>query len=216
MVFTWAIVVAAVVMARHVTGKLHIYLFYYVYGMVGLLYVSVMQALLTRRPAALPGVSRRAEACAALAGLALLIPWLMFHPVAPPPARDDVTTVVAGLSLTEARALHLSLGQSERDRDLWHLVPTFALQLRRAGVHVTVDERFVGVCGEEMRERADGPRPPALLFTRDLPPPGQSDHVQVADWGVFLIRAPVDSTRAGMPALPATRAGSANTRRSDY
>lgn len=212
LVFTWTTIAAAVALARHVAGELHVYLFYYVYGMVGLLYVSVVQAILTRRPQTPTGIGRRAELSAALAGIALLIPWLMAHPVAPPASTDEVTTVISSLTLTEAAAIHLSLGPGEQDQDLWHLVPTFALRLRRAGVRVTVDERFVIVCGEERRERTDGARPQSLLFTRVQPAPEQRDYVQIADWGVFLVPATVDPARVKVPALPAAHAGNADKR----
>jgi hypothetical protein len=185
--FVWVAIATAAVSARHVYGELHTYLYYYLYGMVGLLYVAVARALPARWPAWLAGHGRWEGIGAGLVGLAVLTPWLLAHRVAPPTGQDDVATVLAGFELAQAPAVHLSLGDGARDLELWHLVPTFALALRRAGTSVTVDERFVVVCGEETRARTDGPRPPALLFTREPPAAGRP-HIEVADWGVSLVR----------------------------
>lgn len=193
--FAWTAIAVAAITARHAYGDLKTYLIYYVYGMVGVIWTGMALQAHDRWFVALAGERRQAVIGVCAAGFAVMIPWLLRHPVAAPPARDDVAMVLSTLAPPSRDGVHLALGNGERDGDLWARIPTFALALRRAGTHVTVDERFVIVCGEEMRTRGDDRSQPTLLFTRTAPGPGQGHYARVADWGVFLIPADSSSTR---------------------
>lgn len=185
--FTWTTMFTAFGCARYVYGELHSYLFYYLYGMVGILYVMMARECRRRWRTASAGAGQGTEIVVALLGLALLTPWLLTHRISAPPARDEFAIVKNGLPLADIRSLHIQLGADEKDDDLWVQVPNLALRFRREGVHVTVDERFVVVCGEEMRAPPGGPHTLTLLLSHQPSASGQTGHVSMGGWHVFLL-----------------------------
>jgi len=117
------------------------------------------------------------RAVLALAGLVILVPWLLAHPVKPPTGDDGFSALMDSLSLAPGSAIHLNLGDGPQDNQLWPRIPTYALRLRRAGSRVRVPDRFVIMCGEEMRMESPGGQAPTLLFTRE----GDKERVQAVD-----------------------------------
>ena len=184
---TWIAVVAAVLTSRRIHEVLRPYVFYYLYGMAGLLHVIAFRALLDLWPATHRAPQRFRQWLSAGIGLGLAVPWLLCHRVPPPEAKDDISAALAGLEVGNAPSVHLSLGSGIRDGELWHLVPTCALQLRRAGVAVTVDERFVVVCGEEMRVEPASPPSTTIVFTREDSVPGQVRRFETTGWSAVAI-----------------------------
>lgn len=204
-VLTWATVAVAVVSARGVPAELHTYLFYYLYGMVGLLTVFVSREFYDRCLSGYVTAAASAGIVVALCCLAGLVPWLLNHRLAEPPARDTFVQMVEKFGLRGAASIHLVRGNGDQDADLWAVLPTYALRLRRMGVAVSVDDPFVVLCGEEMRARRGATPAFTLLVTRRRPAPHMANYLQAEDWGVFLLRRGDGSPDAFQSMLPEAR-----------
>lgn len=170
LVAVWIAIAVTVVVARTVHGELHTYMFYYLYGLVGLLDVVVAGEALARLR---DGTGIRAAL--AITGLVMLVPWLLAHTVEPPTGDDGFSTLMDSLDLAPGAEIHLALGDGPEDNELWPRIPTYALRLRRAGFRVRLPDRFVIMCGEEMRMESSKGQAPTLLFTRE----GDKEGVQV-------------------------------------
>lgn len=186
----WLSVISVVLAARHTFGELNIYFFYYLYALVGMLYLFAAKELWDRWLSARKPLRTRADLGVFLAGMIVMVPWHLAHPVLPPAPGDDFAMVLQRLALPEGRTVHLSIGPDEKDADLWTQIPTFALRFRREGVPVTVDERFVILCGQEMREKSGEPDPITLVFTRQVPPSGHPGFISLGSWGIALENSP--------------------------
>ncbi len=181
----WPVIALTALLARGAAGPLETYLFYYLYGLVGLLHVATLDGvtwLLLGRKAE-PGP--RAAAAVAVAGLVCLGAWLSQHAVAAPPPRDEVGDLIASLRLQPGDTVVISLGSGPGDENLWSRVPAYALRLRRAGCRVVVPERVVVMCGREMAGPPARPADVELEFSCVPPGPGSSRYVAHGDWGIY-------------------------------
>ena len=181
--FLWLGLICAVVSGRFTRGKLMPYLFFYVYGLIAVVFVVCAQMvwdLVERMRPNAPGYLRSASSWALL-GLVFLLVWIPTHRIAPPGPRDDYASLCASFDLPDHRDIHLVVIKDKQDGGLWREATGIALSLVRDDVRVTVPDEWVFMYGEAMR-RVAGSSPAMLVLTRREAPP---DHPAACDLGDY-------------------------------
>ena len=201
--FTWVSLVATVIAARSVPGNLHTYLFYYLYGLVGLLQLFVAKEIFDRWVAdrLSPRLKKNFTSAVILAGVCFFLPWVFFHRSEPSPPVDRYQEIVTHFGLGDVGEIHLFVDKAIENNQVWSILPTLALRFRRDGVRPTVPLGYVVVCGEEMRPESDV-HPLTLVITRRQPPGPDERYLPGEGWGIFLLRPEDGSPVAFLADLP--------------
>ncbi len=197
--FTWVTLVATVITARSVPGNLHTYLFYYLYGLVGLLQLFVAKEIFDRWIA--PRLKINLTPAVILAGVLFFLPWVFFHRGEPPPAVDRYAEIVTHFDLEDVSEIHLFVDKAVENDQVWGALPTLALRFRRDGVRPTVPADYVFLCGEEMRPNTDV-HPLTLVITRRRPTEQDERYLPGKGWGIFLLKPDDGSPMAFLADLP--------------
>jgi hypothetical protein len=165
--FTWVTLAVTVIAARSVPGNLHTYLFYYLYGLVGLLQLFVAKEIFDRWVAR--RLKENASPAVILAGVLFFLPWVFFHRSESPPVVDRYAQIVTQFDLEGVNQINLFVHKAVEHDQVWSALPTLALRFRRDGVRPTVPAEYVFLCGEEMRPDVDV-HPLTLVITRRRAP----------------------------------------------
>ncbi len=197
--FTWIALVATVIAARSVPGNLHTYLFYYLYGLVGLLQLFVTREIFDRWLA--PRLKEKSTPAVILAGVLFFLPWVFFHRNEPPLVVDRYAEIVAHFDLEGVNEIHLFVDKTVENDQVWSTLPTLALRFRRDGVRPTVPADYVFLCGEEMRPEVEV-HPLTLVITRRRPPGPDERYLPGKGWGIFLLRPEDGGPGAFLAGLP--------------
>jgi len=183
--FTWVTLIATVITARSVPGNLHTYLFYYLYGLVGLLQLFVAKEIFDRWVA--HRLKENSAPAVILAGVLFFLPWVFFHRGEPPPVVDRYAEMVTHFDLEDVAEIHLFVDNAIENDQVWSALPTLALRFRRDGVRPTVPAEYVFLCGEEMRPDTEV-HPVTLVITRRRPPRPDERYLPGRGWGIFLLK----------------------------
>ncbi len=195
--FTWVTVATSVVAARHVPGDLHTYLFYYVYGLVGLLHLFVIKEIYHR----LGTWRENFTYTMFLAGVVFFLAWGFFHRAEPPVPDGRYEKIVSHFGLADVRDIHLFVDKEVENDQVWSALPTLALRFRRDGVKTTVPAGYVFLCGEEMRATFD--IHPLTLVITQRHSVGPDDRYLPGDgWGTFLLTPAEGDPAAFLAELP--------------
>jgi hypothetical protein len=188
LVFVWVTLAATVIAARNVPGDLHPYLFYYLYGLVGLLQLFVVKEVWDRwvAPHLVPDLVTPAAHLTVLAGVVFFLGWGAGHRAAPPASVDRYRDVVVHYGLEGVDQIHLFVDRKAENDQVWGALPTLALRFRRDGTRVTVPHEYVFLCGEEMRPRIDI-HPRTLVITQRRPVGPDDRYLAGEVWGTFLL-----------------------------
>lgn len=185
---TWVTLAASVIAARTVPGNLHTYLFYYLYGLVGLLHLFVIKEIYDRLvvPRLSPVRRDNFAFTLVLAGAVFFLTWGFFHRGAQPVPDGRYEEIVSHYGLENVREIHLFVDKKVENDQVWSALPTLALRFRRDGVKVTVPDQYVFLCGEEMRPTVEV-HPLTLVITRRQPVQHDDRFLAGEDWGTFLL-----------------------------
>jgi len=197
--FTWVTLAATVIAARSVPGNLHTYLFYYLYGLVGLLQLFVAKEIFDRWIA--PRLKGNSTPVVILAGVLFFLPWVFFHRSEPPPVVDRYAEIVTHFDLEDVNEIHLFVDKAVENDQVWSALPTLALRFRRDGVRPTVPDEYVFLCGEEMRSEANV-HPLTLVITWRRPLEPDERYLPGEGWGIFLLKPENGSPAAFLSGLP--------------
>jgi hypothetical protein len=180
--FTWVSLATSVIAARTVPGDLHTYLFYYLYGLVGLLHLFVVKEIYDRL-----GARREKFAYSVvLAGVGFFLVWGFSHRGVKPVPDGRFEEIVSHYRLADVPEIHLFVDKDVENDQVWSALPTLALRFRRDGANVTVPDGYVFLCGEEMRAASDI-HPLTLVVTRRRPVEPDERYLSGKGWGTILL-----------------------------
>ncbi len=139
----WGAVVLSVAGARTVPDQLYPYLYFYMYGVVGLI-AAVGWVELSRF---LKKAKRRGLVSAGVVVVMMLVFVIVIgHPTAGAIGDDSLESCRSLMEPEGVVVLHLS--RAKPDGELWGHLATLALSLRRAGREVEINESWRGMFGE--------------------------------------------------------------------